>query len=58
MEIAEKKLRNVNSKWLEGLVLLIFLALVLFFASKTTTQYTTIMDEQVSQWSGTIDNLE
>lgn len=58
MEIAEKKLRNVNSKWLEGLVLLIFLALVLFFASKKTTQYTTIMDEQVSQWSGTIDNLE
>lgn len=58
MEITEKRMKNVNSKWLEGLVLLVILAFLLFFASKNTTQYTTIMDEQVSQWSGTIDNLD
>lgn len=51
-------LRNTNSKWVEGLVLLAIIIMVLLFSSKVQAQYTTIQDEKVSMWSGTIDNLK
>lgn len=52
---------RTNSKWLEGLVLLIILAATIFlctFATRARETHVTILDEQVSLWSGSIDNLE
>lgn len=54
---ANGTLRNTNSKWVEGLVLLAIIVVVLLFSSKVQAQYTTIQDEKVSMWSGSIDNL-
>lgn len=54
---ANDTLRNTNSKWVEGLVLLAIIVVVLLFSSKVQAQYTTIQDEKVSMWSGSIDNL-
>ena len=51
-------LRNTNSKWVEGLVLLAIIVLVMMFSSRVEARYTTIQDEKVSMWSGTIDNLK
>lgn len=51
-------LRNTNSKWVEGLVLLAIIIIVMLFSSKVEARYTIIQDEKVSTWSGTIDNLK
>ena len=58
MDIKDNMLRNTNSKWVEGLVLLAIIIVVLLFSSKVQAQYTVIQDEKVSMWSGTIDNLK
>lgn len=55
---ANGTLCNTNSKWVEGLVLLAIIVVVLLFSSKVQAQYTTIQDEKVSMWSGSIDNLK
>lgn len=50
--------RQNNSKWLEGLILLIILGIVILLSANTKTEFKMIPDEMVSTWSGTIDNLK
>lgn len=59
MRFAKDTLKNVNSKWLEGLILLSIIIIAIFLAGATSNDcLTTIADEQVSMWSGSIDNLK
>lgn len=58
MEIKDRTIKNVNSKWLEGLLLLAILVAVILFAKYSEHDYTFIPDQQVSMWSGTVDNLK
>ena len=58
MKINHKSWQYSGSKWLEGLLLLVILGIVIIMSLHAETRYTTILNQEVSMWSGSIDNLE
>lgn len=50
--------KQSNSKWLEGLILLVVLVIIFFVSVYAEPKYVIIPEESVSTWSGTIDNLK
>lgn len=47
-----------EASWLEGLLLLAILAIVIFISAQKGSVYHIIPDQEVSMWSGEVDNLE
>lgn len=58
MKASNKSWQYSGSKWLEGLLLLIVLIIVIMLSARAEAHNVIIPDQEVSMWSGSIDNLQ